>query len=129
MYLWLSKIPVLHKTLEKEAIPKTSNVLDNCKIEVSVITSRTTDEADNEALFDYDKFYQSSKINLDMASVKEIQLKYHSIACCCGLMTSKSPNVSQYKTENIFSSWRRDQYTCIKKQGFVMRIYNSYSIR
>lgn len=127
MYLWLSKI--LHKTLEKEAIPKTSNVLDNCKIEVSVITSRTTDEADNEALFDYDKFYQSSKINLDMASVKEIQLKYHSIACCCGLMTSKSPNVSQYKTENIFSSWRRDQYTCIKKQGFVMRIYNSYSIR
>lgn len=60
---------------------------------------------------------------------KEIQLKYHSIACCCGLMTSKSPNVSQYKTENIFSSWRRDQYTCIKKQGFVMRIYNSYSIR
>lgn len=127
MYLWLSKI--LHKTLEKEAIPKTSNVLDNCKIEVSVITSRTTDEADNEVLFDYDKFYQSSKINLDMASVKEIQLKYHSIACCCGLMTSKSPNVSQYKTENIFSSWRRDQYTCIKKQGFVMRIYNSYSIR
>lgn len=127
MYLWLSKI--LHKTIEKEAIPKTSNVLDNCKIEVSVITSRTTDEADNEALFDYDKFYQSSKINPDMASAKEIQLKYHSIACCCGLMTSKSPNVSQYKTENIFSSWRRDQYTCIKKQGFVMRIYNSYSIR
>lgn len=127
MYLWLSKI--LHKTIEKEAIPKTSNVLDNCKIEVSVITSRTTDEADNEALYDYDKFYQSSKINPDMASVKEIQLKYHSIACCCGLMTSKSPNVSQYKTENIFSSWRRDQYTCIKKQGFVMRIYNSYSIR
>lgn len=101
MYLWLSKI--LHKTIEKEAIPKTSNVLDNCKIEVSVITSRTTDEADNEALFDYDKFYQSSKINPDMASAKEIQLKYHSIACCCGLMTSKSPNVSQYKTENIFS--------------------------
>lgn len=30
-----------------------------------------------------------------MASVKEIQLKYHSIACCCGLMTSKSPNTKQ----------------------------------
>lgn len=100
MYLWLSKI--LHKTLEKDAIPKTSNVLDNCKIEVSVITSRTTDEADNEALFDYDKFYQSSKINPDMASVKEIQLKYHSIACCCGLMTSKSPMSHNTKQKTSF---------------------------
>lgn len=38
-------------------------------------------------------------------------------------------HVSQYKMEYIFSLLRRDQYACIKKQRFVMRIYNSYSIR
>lgn len=47
----------MYKILEKDVILKILNVLDNCKIEVFVIISRIIDGVDNEALFDYDKFY------------------------------------------------------------------------